>query len=446
MDSAAFFLHPHSPYTAPAVDALNTTHVMDSPILRPWWRKPRWIQAAIAVAALVLIAVAAAMFLGNAERSLRIEAEKITIAEVTRGAFHDFIPLRASVVALDTIYLDALEGGRVERVLAQPGDLVTAGQPLVELSNTQLELDVLDREGRLIESLTQLQTYETNLEQIRITNQKALAQIEYDIVRLERILNRRKQLASRGLESVESREALEDELAHQKKLQPMQDETNRKQEELRVRQLPQIHAQMEKLQRDLQITHGKLANLRVVAPAAGRLTSMELKVGENRNRGERFAEITAETGYKLTAAVDEYYLGRVRNGQTADVDADGKRWQLTVTRIYPQVKNGTFNVDLLFAGAAPDGLLPGRALQGKLSLGEDREAVLLPAGAFLEQTGGDWIFVLNGNGDSAQRRTIKVGRRNTEQVEVLANLAPGDRVIVSDYSTFERIERIDITN
>jgi len=428
------------------VDALNTTHVMDSPILRPWWRKPQWIRTGIAVGALVLIAVGAAMFMGNAERSLRVNAEQITIAEVTRGVFNDFIPLRASVVALDTIYLDAIEGGRVERVLAQPGDMVAAGQPLVELSNTQLELDVLDREGRLIESLTQLQTYETNLEQIRITNQKALAQIEYDIVRLERALNRRKQLASRGLESAESRESLEDELAHQKKLHPMQDETNRKQEELRQRQLPQIHAQMEKLQRDLQITHGKLANLRVVAPVAGRLTSMDLKVGENRNRGERLAEITPETGYKLAAAVDEYYLGRVRNGQTAEVDIDGKRWQLTVGRIYPQVKNGTFDVDLLFAGSAPEGLLPGRALQGKLSLGEDREALLLPAGAFLDETGGDWIFVLGADAASAHRRTVKLGRRNPEQVEVLANLAPGDRVIVSDYSTFGRIERVDITN
>jgi HlyD family secretion protein len=419
---------------------------MDSPILRPWWRRPKWVRAGIAAGAIMLIAAAATMFLGKAERSLRIEGEKITIAEVKRGAFHDFIPLRASVVALDTIYLDALEGGRVERVLAQPGDIVTAGQPLVELSNTQLELDVLDREGRLIESLTQLQTYETNLEQIRITNQKALAQIEYDIVRLERSLSRRKQLASRGLESAESREALEDELAHQKKLQPMQDETNRKQEELRQRQLPQIHAQMEKLQRDLQITHGKLANLRVVAPATGRLTAMDLKVGQNRNRGERFAEITPETGYKLTAAVDEYYLGRVRNGQTADVDIDGKRWRLSVARIYPQVKDGSFAVDLQFSGRAPEGLLPGQALQGKLSLGEDREAVLLPAGAFLERTGGDWIFLLDKDGRVAHRRTIKVGRRSPEQVEVLGNLSPGDRVIVSDYSTFERIERIDITN
>ena len=416
---------------------------MDVPIHKVWWRQRRWIHTGIAAGVLVLVATSAMQLLGKAERTLRIDGEKITIAQVEKAAFHDFIPLRASVVPLNTIYLDALEGGRVERVLAQAGDIVTEGQPLVELSNTQLELDVLDREGRLIESLTQLQSYETQLEQIRITNQKALAQIEYDTVRLERSLSRRKALVST---SAEERDALQDQLDHQKKLQPMQDEANRKQEELRQRQLPQIHSQMEKLQRDLKITHAKLSALTVVAPVTGRLTSMDLTVGENRNRGDRFAEITPETGYKLTAAVDEFYLGRVRNGQTADVDIDDKRWQLAVTRIYPQVKDGTFNVDLRFTGTSPDGLLPGQALQGKLALGEDREALVLPAGAFLERTGGDWIFVVAANGNSAERRTVKMGRRNAEQVEVLSNLTAGDRVIVSDYSTLERIDRIDINN
>ena len=429
------------------MDQLATPHVTDTPIHRPWWRKRHWVQAGIAIAALLLVGISAWLLLGTPERTLRMETGKLSIAQVRKAAFHDFIPLRARVVALDTIYLDALEGGRVERVLAQAGDTVTAGQPLVELSNTQLELDVLDREGRLIESLTQLQSYETQLEQNRISNQKALAQIDYDIVRIERALNNNKTLASiGGAVSKDSRATLDDELNHQKQLQPMQYESNRKQEELRMRQLPQIQSQMEKLHRDLTITHSKLENLRVVAPASGRLTAMDLKVGENRNRGERFAEITPDTGFKLTASVDEFYLGRVHDGQTADVEIGDKPWQLTVTRIYPQVKDGTFNVDLRFAGKSPENLLPGQALQGKLSLGEDREALVLPAGAFLERTGGDWVFVVSADGHSAHRRTIKAGRRNAEQLEVLANLAAGDRVIVSDYSSLERIERIELTN
>src|SRR5215471_849633 len=270
--------------------AMSTAHhAMDRPIETPWWRKKHWVQLAIAGSVVVAGGVMLTALLGTADRSVRMPLANVIIATVERGPFHDFVPLRATVVPFDTIYLDAQEGGRVERILAQAGDMVTKGQPLVELSNAELELDVLDREGRLIESITQLQQYETQLEQNRISNQKALAQIQYDIIRLKRLLNNNKTLGTYA--SKDSRATIEDELEHQKKLLPMQDESNRKQEELRLRQLPQITSQMDKLRRDLTITHAKHDNLRVVAPVNGRLTSMDLKVGQNRNRGERFAEI-----------------------------------------------------------------------------------------------------------------------------------------------------------
>jgi HlyD family secretion protein len=417
---------------------------MDRPLYRPWWHRKPLVRAGSALLLIAITVPLALTLFGNAERTVRIPVANVTIATVARAPFHDFVPLRAKVVALNTVYLDALEGGRVERVLAEAGDTVSAGQPLVELSNTELELDVLDREGRLIESITQLQAYETQLEQNRMANQKALAQIEYDIVRLQRALARRKALAVRALESAESQDAVQDELDHATKLQPLQAESNRKQEELRVRQLPQIQSQLEKLQQDLKITHGKLDNLVVRAPVTGLLTAMDLKVGENRNRGERFAEITPDTGNKLAAAVDEFYLGRVQVGQTAMMEASGQLWALHVTRVYPQVKDGTFTVDLAFEGAAPTGLLPGQALQGKLALGADRVATVLPAGAFLARTGGDWVFVVSKDGRSAQRRAIKIGRQNAEQVEVLNALAAGDRVIVSDYTGLEHVDRIDL--
>jgi len=368
----------------------------------------------------------------------------VTIATVEQGAFHDFVPLRATVVPLDTVYLDALEGGRVERILAQAGDTVTKGQPLVELSNAELELDVLDREGRLIESITQLQAYETQLEQNRIANQKSLAQIDYDIVRLKRSLMRRNQLVARALEPAETRDTVQDELNHEMEIQPLQAQSNQTQEVLRVRQLPQIHSQLEKLQQDLQITHSKLDNLTVRAPVTGRLTEMDLKVGENRNRGERFAQITPDTGFKLAADVDEFYLQRVRDGQVAQVDIGDQSYEVRITRVYPEVKAGTFKVDLAFQAAQPPGLIPGQAVQGRLSLGADRMTTILAAGAFLERTGGDWVFVVDPDGHSARRRTIRVGRRNAEQVEIAAHLAVGERVIVSDYTGLERIDRIDL--
>jgi HlyD family secretion protein len=418
---------------------------MDRPLRQPWWRRRLWLQTGIAAGAAALIITIVAMFLGGLERSIRVAATSVTVARVTQGTFHDFIPLRGKVVPMNTVYLDALEGGRVDRVLAQAGDMVREGQPLVELSNTELELDVLDREGRLVESITQLQAYQTQLEQNRVSNQKALAQIDYDVTRLQRSVARRNILVADDAEPVETKDQVQDELDYDLKVRPMQDESNHKQEALRQQQLPHIRSQLGKLQEDLKITHGKLDNLTVRAPVTGRLTALDLKVGENRNRGERFGEVTPETGFKLAAEVDEYYLGHVLDGQIADVGVGDKSWVLKVVRVYPKVTNGTFTIDLAFQDATPAGLLPGQTLQGKLALGADRTATLLPAGAFLERTGGDWIFALAKDGKSALRRTIKIGRRNAEQVEVLSGLAVGEQAIISDYTGLERIDRIDLT-
>jgi HlyD family secretion protein len=417
---------------------------MDRPIRLPWWRRKLWLQGGIAAMAAVLLIATGALFLGTAERAIRVAAASVTVARVSQDTFHDFIPLRGKVVPMNTVYLDALEGGRVDRIHVQAGDTVTEGQPLVELSNTELELDVLDREGRLVESITQLQAYETQLEQNRVANQKALAQIDYNVARLQRSVIRRNILVADDAEPVEVKDQVQDELDYDVKVRPMQDESNRKQEQLRVQQLPQIHSQLVKLQQDLKITHGKLENLTVRAPVTGRLTAMDLKVGENRNRGERFGEITPETGDKLAAEVDEYYLGRVQNGQIAKIEIGDRTWALKVVRVYPKVTNGTFTVDLAFEDGTPAGLLPGQALQGKLALGADRTAAILPAGAFLERTGGDWIFVLAKDGKSALRHTLRIGRRNDEQVEVLSGLAVGEQAIISDYTGLERIDRIDL--
>jgi HlyD family secretion protein len=424
------------------------SHVMDRPIGAPSWRTLPWTRSAVVIGVVGFALVVLFHFFATAERSVRLKRTSVTLATVERGVFHDFVPLRAKVVSLDSVYLDALEGGRVEKILAQAGDRVSENQPLVILTNTELELDVLEREGRLIESITQLQSYETQLEQNRISNQKALADIEYQVTRLRRSLARRKALVSRALEPVETQESVQDELDHYLQVQPLQADSNRKQEDLRVRQLPQIQGQLEKLHEDLLITHGKLANLVVRAPISGRLTSLDLKVGENRNRGDRFAQITPETGSKLEASVDEYYLGRVRKGQAAemetlDMDSTTKRWRLAVARVYPEVKDGTFTVDLAFSGPTPEGLLPGQALQGKLEVGADRPALVLPSGAFLEKTGGKWLFALDRDGRSAYRRDVALGRRTVDQVEVLTHLSPGDRVVVSDYTGLERTQRID---
>jgi len=175
------------------------------------------------------------------------------------------------------------------------------------------------------------------------------------------------------------------------------------------------------------------------------VTEIDLKIGENRNPGQRLAEITPETGYKLLADVDEFYLARLRVGQRAKVDLNGQSATANITRVYPQVKDGRFAVDLAFEGDDPASLVPGQTSQGRLGLSDAQQAVVMPSGAFLERTGGDWIFVLTGNGETAERRRIKIGRRNAAQVEIVGGLKPGERVITSDYTGYDRIDRIVLT-
>ena len=417
---------------------------MDRVVRRPLWRSRRATIALAAAVAVVLGLVTILLFVSPARRSVRLPLAQVSIDTVQRGVYHDFTTLQGAVAPRDVVYLDALEGGQVQKILIHPGDRITLGQPLLVFRNSQLELDVLEREGRLVESITAQQSYEKQLEQTRADNQKALAQIDYSITRLQQQADRRDQLVKTGYVAVEAAELVRDELNYNKLIRPVQLETNKRQEALRVQQLPKIRMEMASLEKSLQITRATLDDLTVKAPVSGRLTAMDLQIGENRNRGDRLGEITMDSGFKIAAQVDEYYLGRVAPGQTAQIDIDGRTLNLKAERIYPQVKNGTFTVDLNFQGAQPQGLLPGEAVQGKLSLGADRPALVLPAGAFLERSGGDWAFVVASDGRHADRRRIKIGRRNSEQVEVLSGLRPGERVITSDYQGLEKIDRVDL--
>jgi HlyD family secretion protein len=415
---------------------------MDRAIERPAWRRRRFLLPGALAAGVLCLGGLGAAVLSSAKSAVRVPVQNVTLDAVQRGVFHDFVVLRATAQPRDVIYLDALEGGQVQQVMAQAGDMVAAGQPLLLFRNTELELEVLDREGRLVESITQLQSYEKQLADTRVANEKAAAQIAYDITRLQRTAERRDALAARGYISRDLHEQVHDELDHNRKLLPLQTAANQEQEALRRRQTPQIQGELATLQESLKVTRSKLDSLVVRAPVAGRLTDMDLKVGEIRNRGQRLGQIVADTGFKLQAQIDEYYLDRVRPGQTGAVTVEGRELPVRVARVDPQVKNATFQVDLAFEGAMPRGLLPGQALEGRLTLGGDRPALVLPAGPFLERTGGDWVMVADASGARADRRRVRIGRRSAEQVEILAGLKAGERVITSDYTGFEKVDRV----
>jgi HlyD family secretion protein len=428
----------------------NAPGGMDRSIQRGRWSPTRWpiaLKVAFAVAgAILLILLAVRLFSGSGERTVRLPAAQVTVATVGLGIFHDLIPLRANVVPRETVYVDAIDGGRVDRVLVEPGDMVRAGQPMLELTNTNLALQVIQQESHINQAISELQKNEIALEQNQLANDRALAEIDYSLVRLGRTAGRREQLAAKGAVSLEERDVASDELAYYRRLRPIQADSGTRQSALRERLLPSIHEQLEILRGNLAVVHDKLNGLVIRAPIAGKVTAIDLKVGEIRNSGQRLAEVIPQTGMKLIADIDEFYLTRVRVGQTATITVNGDSVPLTIKRVYPQVQSGQFRVDLDFEGASPPTLVEGAAAQGRLQLGGDTRGTILAIGPFIERTGGDWTFVLRPGGDIAERRRIKVGRRTSEQLEILAGLRPGEQVITSDYTGLEKADRIVLTH
>jgi len=421
----------------------------DRAIRHPLWSPAGWPLpariAAVVAMALGVVALGLRLTANGGVRTLRVPLEQVTIAAVERGVFHDLIPLHATVVPRETVYVNAIDGGRVDRVLVEPGDVVQEGQPIVELRNSNLALQVVQEESQLNQAISQLQENEIALEQQQLSNARALAEIDYNLVRLGRSSARREGLAAKGLVSAEDRDRITDELVYYQKLRPIQQESSERQTELYDRLLPDIHQQLKILRGNLAVVHDKLDSLIVRAPVTGKVTAMDLKVGETPAAGERLAEIAPQTGMKLAADVDEFYLPRVRPGQTATMDIEGRPMSVTVRRVYPQVHNGQFRVDLDFSSTSPPTLVEGAAEQGRLQLGGDTAALVLPTGPFLERTGGDWAFVVAADGRSAERRRLKVGRRNSEQLEIAGGLAAGERVITSDYTGLDQSDRLVLT-
>lgn len=423
---------------------------MDRPAARNRWSPAHWPIAAKlgagSLAALVAILIAVRLFAGSGQKTVRVPKAQLTISAVEQGIFHDLIPLRARVEPRETVYVDAIDGGSIDRVLVEPGDRVQQGQPLIEFSNTNLALSVIQQESQLNQAISQLQQNAIALEQNALANDKALAEIEYQLVKLERSAARREGLVAGGATSKEQRDEIADELAYYRRLHPIQAASSKRQSDMRDRLLPDIQHQLGNLRSNLDVVQGKLAGLIVRAPVEGVVTAIDLKVGEHRKSGERLAEVTPESGMKLSADIDEFYLTRVRNGQSAIVDVDGTQVKATVRRISPQVRNGQFTIDLDFEGSSPSSLVAGETTQGRLQLGGDAPARILSVGRFLERTGGDWVFVISKDGGSAERRQIKIGRRTMEQLEILGGLASGERVVTSDYTSLDRADRIVFTD
>ena len=366
--------------------------------------------------------------------SQSVNRSRLAISPVEQGLFEDFLPLRARVTPLVTVYLDAVEGGRVEALLVEDGTQVVKGQPLAVLSNADLQLSTLARQTEVEQQLNNMRSQELALAQVRSANLRDLNQAETDLAKAKRLYELQKPLAERGFVSSKQFNDTKDDLQYQTQRLAILKRSIANDEALQASQLQQLRASTVSLNSGLAIARGSLSQLNLRAPVTGQLSGFSIQLGQSVQQGERIGQIDSAGRNKLEADVDEFYLGRVADGQTATADIDGKTYRLKVAKVYPQVRNGQFKVDLVFNGSEPKSTQRGQTIQAKLTLGDSTRAVLIPNGAFFNDTGGNWVFVVDRSGNSATRRQVQLGRRNNDFIEVLDGLKPGEQVITSSYS------------
>lgn len=402
------------------------------------------VKAAI-VGAVVLVAALLFWWFAPSGSSQTVGADHVTVSTVTRGTFDDFIPLRARVTPLLTVYIDAVEGGRVEKMLVEDGATVAQGQPIALLSNAELQLSTLARQTEVEQQINNMRSQELALAQTRLSNERAVLAAETLNEKTRRQYEREKPLADKGFvagkqfaDTQADYELSRRNLAALKRSQSTD-------ARLQTSQLSQQQAAAQSMQSGLSIARANLDALQLRAPVAGQLSGFSVQVGQSLQRGERVGQIDSPGRNKLIAGVDEFYLGRVQLQQKASLDFAGKRYDAKVTKIYPQVQNGQFQVDLQFVGPEPANIQRGQTMQARLTLGDPAPALLVPNGAFYNETGGSWIFVVTPDGDSAVKRNVRLGRRNAEFIEVLEGLEPGEKVLTSPYTGYTDKTRLDLS-
>jgi len=408
----------------------------------------RRLSPRVKIAAGVVVALAAAIafwWFAPSGASQTVGADRVTISSVTRGTFDDFIPLRARVTPLLTVYIDAVEGGRVEKMLVEDGATVAAGQPIALLSNAELQLSTLARQTEVEQQINNMRSQELSLAQTQLANERAVLAAQTTYEKARRQYDREKPLADKGFVSGKQFADTEADYALSQRNLAALKRSQSTDARLQGSQLTQQQQAARSMQSGLAIARANLDALQLRAPVAGQLSGFSVQVGQSLGRGERVGQIDSPGRNKLIAGVDEFYLGRVQLGQKASLDWSGKRYAAKVTKIYPQVQNGQFQVDLQFTDGEPPQLQRGQTMQARLTLGDPAPALLIPNGAFYNDTGGAWVFVVSADGGVAERRNVRLGRRNTEYVEVLEGLEPGERVITSPYTGFTDKTRLDLT-
>lgn len=379
-------------------------------------------------------------------RGMSVAKGELRIATVEQGLFRNDVLVRATAAPLHTVMLDALESGRVEEVLVNDGVLVQQGQLLFRLSNPQLRLNLVAREADRAQQIANLSLLRVDLEASETQHRRRRLDLDFELDQARKLHARYRVLAREGVIAARTVEESADQIARLER--ELADEQTRAAVEMRIKRLGlrQMQQAIERLDAGLNVVNDSIEGLAVRAPIAGRLTDFRLQLGEIIKPEQRIGRIDDPHRYKLVASLDEYFLGRVATGKRGLASAGGRDYPIEISRVFPQIKEGRFSIELLFLADAPAGMRPGQSADTRLTLGESSSALLVPNDAWLDDSGGSWIFVIDGDGDagSAVRRAVRVGRRNNSQVEIAAGLSPGERVVVSGYRGFGNSERLQI--
>ncbi len=407
---------------------------MDRTIKKKKWTTGR-IVAIAAGLAFVSFVLYSFLFADNRSK-LNVDEEKITVSAVKRDVFQEFIPETGIVMPSQTIYLDAVEGGVVKEIILESGALVDKGDTIMTLTNSNLQLSVMEREGQMYEQLSQFRTNRLQLDQNDLNQKAQLAQIEYQLHLLKPQYERFKELSGKKLISQRELEEVQEQYEYNKRLKDLTYRAYQSDSLARSMQLSQIRRSEDRMLKSMEAVSELLNNLVVTAPSKGLLTTPDWEPGQSVNPGERLGQVALLDSFKVRVAIDEIYLPRVDVGQQASFDFDGGKYRLEIYKKYPTVSEGNFEVDMKFVGKVPGGIRRGQSLRIRLELGSSEEAMLLATGGFFRDTGGNWVFVMNNDGSKAYKRDIKLGRKNTEYYEVLEGLEPGEKVITSSYENF----------
>ncbi|MFT0714056.1 efflux RND transporter periplasmic adaptor subunit [Flagellimonas lutimaris] len=374
--------------------------------------------------------------------TFRTEKERLSLSTVTDGKFDDYITINGNVAPIATIYMDAYEGGRVSEKLIEEGSMVNKGDIILKLENMALYEQILASESNLALKQNDLRSTKLTFDSRQVEGRKSLATAQYDVQRLKRAYEQNQELYEEELISKETYlKSKEDyELAQKQyeivKLQTEQDD------ELRETSLKGLDTDLARMQKTLSMVYERLDHLNVRAPADGQLGFLDAEIGQNISQGQRIGQINVLTDFKIEADIDEHYIDRVKRDLSATLERNGNEFKLRLRKVYPEVRNGRFRVDLVFVDEKPETIRAGQSYNIRLQLGESNNALLLPKGGFFQSTGGQWVFVVNPDGNEAIKRNVRLGKQNSRYYEVLEGLQPGEQVITSNYDSFGDAERI----